>query len=53
MKNFITTLRVLFLLAGCFGGTGPSVKDLGVDTQTNYFRTKYHTRSPSFLHLNI
>jgi hypothetical protein len=43
MKKYLTWLAVLFLLAGCFGGTGPSVKDPGVDTQTDYFRTKYHT----------
>ena len=42
MKYIIKVLAVLFLLAGCFVGTGPSVKDPGVDTQTNYFRTKYH-----------
>jgi hypothetical protein len=60
MKNIIKVLTDLFLLAGCFVGTGPSVKDPGVYTQTNYFRTKYHNDIaifPTFeyldLHLNI
>ncbi len=48
MKNIIKILAVLILLAGCFGGTGPDVKDPGVDVQTNYFRTKYQNQIAIF-----
>ena len=48
MKNIIKVLAVLILLAGCFGEIGPQVKESVLDTQTNYFRTKYHNEIAIF-----